>query len=147
MDANHYKKLQNMFRSANINHRIYDTQVLTVEDSKAVLTLDVSDHKYFHSLGAIHGSVYFKMLDDSSFFAVASVVPDVFPLTSTFNVNLLRPANTGTAKAVGVLKFKSQNIYMAESTLYNEEGKVIAFGSGSFAKSKIPLTEEIGYRL
>ena len=29
---------------------------------------------YFHALEAIHGSVYFKILDDAAFFAAQSVV-------------------------------------------------------------------------
>jgi len=44
------------------------------------------------------------------------------------------------------VKFKSKNLYIAESSLLNEKGKEIAFGSGHFAKSKIALTKEIGYK-
>ena len=29
--------------------------------------------------------------------------------------------------------------------MYNEKGQEVAFGTGHFAKSKIPLSEEIGY--
>lgn len=38
-----------------------------------------------------------------------------------------------------------QELFLAQSTLYNEDGKGITFGTNNFSKSKIPLTEEIGY--
>jgi acyl-coenzyme A thioesterase PaaI-like protein len=84
-------------------------------------------------------------LDDAAFFAVNSIVEDVFVLTTSFNINLLRPANKGKIHSVDQVKFQSKNLYIAESKLYNEAGKEIAFGTGNFARSKIALTEEIGY--
>ena len=42
---------------------------------------------YFHALNAIHGSVYFKMLDDAAFFAAQSVVEDYMLLTANFNIS------------------------------------------------------------
>ena len=43
------------------------------------------------------------------------------------------------------LKYKSKNIFHASSCLYNDKGEEIAFGSGSFCKSKITLSSSIGY--
>jgi len=43
------------------------------------------------------------------------------------------------------VKYRSKNLFVAESTLFNEMGKEIAFGTGSFVKSKIALSKEIGY--
>jgi acyl-coenzyme A thioesterase PaaI-like protein len=37
---------------------------------------------HHHSIHAVHGSVYFKALDDAAFFAVNSLVEDVFVLTA-----------------------------------------------------------------
>ena len=71
---------------------------------------------------------------------------DVFVLTTNFNINITRPVNEGKITAIGKVKFKSRNLFIAESTLYNEEGKEIAFGTGHFAKSKFALSEEIGYK-
>jgi uncharacterized protein (TIGR00369 family) len=94
----------------------------------------------------VHGSVYFKLLDDSAFFAVNSIVEDAFVLTTSFNSNLVRPVSSGKIEAIGQVRFESKNLFMAESTLYDEKGNEIAFGSGSFVKSKINLSEEIGYK-
>lgn len=145
MKQEHYAKLESMYLGANVNTQIFDTTTVRISERKAEIGLTISD-KYFHALGAMHGSVYFKLLDDAAFFAVNSIVTDAFVLTTSFNINLIRPVSSGKIKAIGEVRFESKNLYTAESTLYNEEGKEIAFGTGNFAKSKIALSEEIGYK-
>lgn len=142
----HYKKLENMYLSANFNQEIYQSTTVKIHKELAQIQLTI-EPKYFHALGAIHGSVYFKLLDDAAFFAVNSIVEDAFVLTTNFNINLVRPANQGIITAIGKVKFKSRHLFIAESSLINEDGKEIAFGTGHFAKSKIELTEDIGYKL
>ena len=134
-----------MYLAANVNTQMYDTTTCHIEFKKATIGLTV-DEKYFHALRAIHGSVYFKLLDDAAFFAVSSIVEDVFVLTTTFNTNLTRPVSSGLLKAVGEVRFISKNLFIAESIVYNEAGKEVAFGTGHFTKSKIALSEEIGYK-
>lgn len=146
MNLEHYSKLEKMYLNANINTNIFDTTTVKISEGISEIGLTISD-KYFHALGAIHGSVYFKLLDDAAFFAVNSLVKDAFVLTTSFNINLVRPANKGDIKAIGKIKFRSPNLYVAESVLYDEDGKEIGFGTGNFAKSKIALTEKIGYKI
>jgi len=145
MNKDHYLKLRNMYAVANINTSFYETTDCNIELEKATISLIISD-KYFHALGAIHGSVYFKLLDDSAFLAVNSIVTDVFLLTTSFNTNIIRPVNIGKITAIGKVRYKSKNIFVSESTLYNEAGKEIAFGTGNFVKSKIALSPDIGYK-
>lgn len=133
-----------MYLSANINTQIFDTTECKIEHKKATISLTIAD-KFFHALGAIHGSVYFKLLDDAAFFAVNSIVEDVFVLTTSFHSNIIRPVSSGKIEAKGEVRFISKTLFIAESTLVNEQGKEIAFGSGQFAKSHIRLNEEIGY--
>lgn len=144
MDQSHFSKLERMYLGANVNTQIFDTTTVLISKGEAEIGLTVTD-KYFHALGAMHGSVYFKLLDDAAFFAVNSIMADAFVLTTSFNINLIRPVSRGKIKAIGKVRFESKNLYTAESTLYNAAGKEIAFGTGNFAKSKIGLTEEIGY--
>jgi uncharacterized protein (TIGR00369 family) len=145
MNIEHFEKLRNMYLSGNVNTQIFDTTDCKIELEQATISLIISD-KYFHALGAIHGSVYFKLLDDAAFFAVNSIIEDVFVLTTSFNINIIRPVNFGKIIAIGKVRFKSKNLFVAESTLLNEDGKEIGFGTGNFTKSKIGLTEEIGYK-
>ena len=139
MPTDHFKKLKNMYLCANVNTQIFDTTKCEIEFEKATISLTISE-KYFHALGAIHGSVYFKLLDDAAYFAVQSLVEDMFVLTASFNINFLRPVNSGTITAIGKVTSKSENRFVAESTLYNEAGKKVAFGTGTFVKSNKKLS-------
>ena len=93
----------------------------------------------------MHGSVYFRMLDDAAFFAVQSIVEDVFVLTATFNIHLFRPVRSGIIRSIGNVQFKSQGLFVAGSRLYDEHEKLLASGSGQFVKSKTLLNKQIGY--
>jgi len=144
-DDIHFRKLERMYLAAPVNNQIYNGITITISDQKAELTLKIEE-KFFHAANAIHGSVYFKMLDDAAFFAVNSIVKDVFVYTVSFNVQLLRPVSSGIIKSIGELKFKSSNLFIADSTLLDENNKLVGRGSGNFMKSKIELTQEIGYK-
>jgi uncharacterized protein (TIGR00369 family) len=145
MVKEHCQKLESMYLRANVNTKIYDTTECSIVKGTAEVCLTVDD-KYFHALGAIHGSVYFKLLDDAAFFAVNSIVHDVFVLTTSFNINLVRPVSKGKVKAIGKLKFHSENHFVAEASLFDEKGREVAYGIGTFAKSKVKLCQELGYR-
>ncbi len=145
MDIEHCKKLENMYLGANVNTKVFHTTTCEIGSEKATITMDVSEN-YFHALGAIHGTVYFKMLDDAAYFAVSSVVKDYFMLTSSFNINIIRPVSKGKLTAIGNVRYKSSNLFSADATLYNQDGKEVAFGTGNFAKSKILLSEGVGYK-
>ncbi len=140
----HYRKLEKMYLNANVNKKLFDSTTASISSGKASISLEITD-KYFHALGAIHGSVYFKLLDDAAFFAVSSIVKDYFVLTTSFNINIIKPVSNGKLTAHGKVRFSSSNLFTAESTLLNENGKEVAFGVGNFSKSKIALTEKIGY--
>jgi len=140
----HFRKLERMYLSAPVNNLLYQGITITIFHERAELSLGI-DRKFFHAANAIHGSVYFKMLDDAAFFAVNSIVADVFVYTVSFNIQLLRPASEGIIKSIGEVKFKSTNLFIADSSLFDAHNKLIGRGSGNFMKSKIELTEKIGY--
>ena len=142
----HFRKLEHMYLSAPVNTEIYKGITISVSDEKAELTLPIHS-QYFHAANAIHGSVYFKMLDDAAFFAVNSIIRDVFVYTVSYNTQLLPPVTKGVVKAIGQVMFKSANLFIADATLYDENGKVVGRGSGNFMKSRIDLSDEIGYKL
>ncbi|MGB2427754.1 MAG: PaaI family thioesterase, partial [Alteromonas sp.] len=67
---------------------------MTVEEGKATISIVLSEN-YHHSAGGVHGSVYFKMLDDAAFFAANSLETDVFVLTTSFTTYITRPVASG----------------------------------------------------
>lgn len=144
MNKDHFTKLKNMYLSAKMTQEMYQSTQIEIEEKRAEIRLQVEE-KYFHALNAMHGAVYFKLLDDAAYFAVNSVVEDAFVLTTSFNIHFVRPVKSGEIKAVGRLKFAGKNLFIAEASLYDERGKEIGFGTGNFAKSKVMLNPEIGY--
>src|SRR5262249_55219200 len=103
------------------------------------------DRRFYHSAGAAHGSVYFKALDDAAFFAVNSLVHDVFVLTVTFTTYLTGPISVGEMRARGRVVHAAKSFFLAESVVCDAEGREIGRGSGSFTRSRVHLTPEIGY--
>jgi uncharacterized protein (TIGR00369 family) len=140
--TDHHRKLERMYLGAPVN-RIYRPRV-TIGDAECEIVIEARPELH-HTLGAVHGSVYFKMLDDAAFFAVASGVPDVFVLTASFHLSLLRPITTGEIRAVGRVVRASSTLSVAEATLFGPDGKEAARGIGDFTRSKIALAPEHGY--
>lgn len=140
----HFKKLENMYHFGPINQELYKGVQLTVGQERAEIIQPV-DSKFFHAGQSLHGSVYFKLLDDAAYFAVQSTIHDAFIYTTTFNIQILRPVKTGTIKAIGKVTFKSKNLFIADAVLYNEKNQEVARGSGTFMKSQLPLDEKLGY--
>jgi acyl-coenzyme A thioesterase PaaI-like protein len=91
--------------------------------------------------------VYFKALDDSSLFAVNSLIEDYFALTASFTTYLLRPVSQGIMKATGKVVYAGSRSFLAESVIVDSEGQEIARGSGNFVTSKIKLSPKMGYRI
>ncbi|HZS61794.1 MAG TPA: PaaI family thioesterase [Gemmatimonadaceae bacterium] len=101
---------------------------------------------FFHAANAVHGSVYFKALDDATFFAASSLVHDAFVLTVTFHLTLLRPVTAGTLVATGQVVHRSKRLIIADGAAIDDRGKIVARGTGSFMPSTTPLSADIGYR-
>jgi len=139
----HYRKLENMMHSAALVS-LTGARV-KISERTAEITLPVK-REFFHAAGALHGALYFMALDNAAFFAVNSVVEDVFVLTTSFTIYITRPVSQGVIRAVGRVVNSSRTQHIAESVLYDGEGKEIARGSGVFVRSKIPLNEAIGYK-
>lgn len=137
MNQTHYTKLENMYLAAPIN-KFYNPTI-KVEECKAEIAIAVKED-FYHAANAVHGSVYFKMLDDAAFFAVNSIVEDVFVLTGIFETKLLRPITEGAIVAKGIIVSNWGDKFEAEAELFNTKGKVVATGKGTFIKSKILLS-------
>ena len=101
---------------------------------------------FHHAAHAAHGAVYFKVLDDATFFAANSIVEDVFVLTVSFNLYLTLPVSEGEIVGRGRVVSRSKRLYLAEGVLEDSRGREIARGSGAFMPSTVALSGDIGYR-
>jgi uncharacterized protein (TIGR00369 family) len=140
----HFENLVAMYDRAPIN-QYFRPRLRIPEEGRAELDLAVRQD-FYHAGRAIHGAVYFKALDDATFFAVQSLVTDAFVLTASFQLYFLRPVSEGSLLAHGRVISRSKRLYIAEGILLDDRGKEVARGSGTFMPSSVPLGPELGYR-
>lgn len=140
--SNHYESLVSMYAAAPINE-IY-SPLLTVSEGKAEIEIDIGK-KFHHAAGGVHGSVYFKMLDDAAFFAANSLESEFFVLTTSFTTYITRPVSSGKMRAVGKVVNQNKSQFIAESVVYDSENREIGRGNGIFVRGKLPLVEAAGY--
>lgn len=140
----HFTALENMYLAAPIN--TFYVPKIEIADSRATVQIDVSQ-KLFHAGGAVHGSVYFKMLDDAAFFAANSLERECFVLTTAFTTYLTRPVSTGVMRSVGKVVNQNRTQFIVEAVVCDEEDREVGRGSGIFVRGKLRLTEAQGYDL
>jgi uncharacterized protein (TIGR00369 family) len=139
----HYRRLERMYLAAPANE--YFRPEIRIGEGTAEVRIAVRTD-FFHAASAVHGSVYFKLLDDSTFFAASALVEDVFVLTASFNIYFLRPVSAGVMTAKGRVVSRSSRLIIGEGSITDDDGREVARGSGTFMPSKTKLDERLGYR-
>lgn len=140
MDPLHFEKLENMYLKSSINTELYPSTRCCIGKGEAEIEIEI-DSTYFHELGAIHGSVYFKLLDDASYFAMSSMVTDYFLLTHSFELEFLKPVRSGSLRAVGKIRVLKKHCMEATAQLYDATNNLVGVG-----KSKQKLKDTKGYQ-
>jgi len=118
---------------------------MLIEHGKASISIMVKED-YFHIAAGLHGSVYFKLLDDASAFAAYSIIDDCFAYTANFNINFTEPVSKGKITAVGVIVRHEGKKLFTTSKLYNEDGLEIANAEGLFIQSSTRFMDLASYR-
>jgi uncharacterized protein (TIGR00369 family) len=139
----HFKRLENMYQAAPLND--FYLPVMKVSEGHAEISIDLNP-KMFHAGQAVHGSVYFKMLDDAAFFAANSLEPEFFVLTTSFTTYLTKPISSGTMKAVGKIANYNRTQFIAEAVVYNSRNQEVGRGNGIFVRSNKKLMDVAGYQ-
>lgn len=139
----HHRALESLYRAAPIN-TLFPSQLEIVEDGFARIRFTVGEEHY-HAAGALHGTAYFKMLDDAAFYAVNSLVTDRFVLTTAFNLLFTRPLKAGELIAEGRWISGKRRVFVADARLIDSDGEEAARGTGTFMRSQIPLGSLPGY--
>lgn len=140
----HFRALETLYAQAPIN-RFFESTLEIPESGVARIRFTI-DERHYHAGGAAHGTSYFKMLDDAAFYAANSLVTDRFLLTTAFNLLLTRPLKVGPVIAEGRWISGRRRVFVADARLIDAEGEEAARGTGTFMRSRIPLSELPGYR-
>lgn len=138
----HHRRLENMYQAAPFN-ALFQPQ-LTVGEACAEIVIELNETLH-HAGGAVHGSVYFKMLDDAAYFAANSLESEFFVLTTSFTTYLTRPISSGTMLAKGRVVNQNRSQIIAEAVVFDGNGKEIGRGNGIFVRSKNKLIDVKGY--
>ena len=140
----HFRALESLYDAAPIN-RLFDSRMEIVAPGEARIHFTVAE-SFFHAAGALHGTAYFKMLDDAAFYAANSLVSDRFLLTTAFNLLFTKPLRAGPVTAEGRWVSGQRRVLIAEARLVDASGDEAARGTGTFMRSNIPLAGLPGYR-
>ncbi len=142
--SSHFRALESLYAAAPING-LFRSRLEIPEAGTARITFDV-DESVHHAAGAAHGTTYFKMLDDAAFYAANSLVSDRFLLTTAFNLLFTRPIVAGPVIAEGRWVSGRRRVFVADARLIGPDGEEAARGTGTFMRSRIPLSSLAGYR-
>jgi uncharacterized protein (TIGR00369 family) len=140
----HYRALEQLYASAPIN-QLFRSALTLSEAGRSRIDFTVEPAS-FHAAGAAHGTLYFKMLDDASFYAANSLVSDRFLLTTAFNLHFTKPLREGPAFAEGRWISGKRRVFVAEARIVDTSGEECARGTGTFLRSHIALAGLAGYR-
>ena len=143
MRDSHFEGLIKMFHSAPIQDLLAGAEI-HLQEGKAEYLLKIK-WDYFHAASALHGAIYFKLLDDSAYFAAATLERKFFLLTKSYQINFRRPVQEDILTAKGGVFSSNHNEIIAKSAVYNQVGKLVADGEGVFVRSKMLLKDQQGY--
>jgi uncharacterized protein (TIGR00369 family) len=125
-----FQHLETMYLNAPFQ-KLYPGTTIQIAAGRAEISLDINN-RYHHAAQAMHGSVYFRLLDDACYFAALSADPTYFLLTKTFEINFIRPFKKGKVFATGLLMGRTLEGYRAKGELKDNRGKLLAKGEGLF---------------
>jgi uncharacterized protein (TIGR00369 family) len=142
--AAHCRKLESMYLAAPCNE-LYDPGI-RVSEGEAEVVIPVQD-KFLDAAGSVHGSVLHRAMNDAALFAASSVVPKEMMMSTDFRVQLAGGTIAGgeliaRGRIVGVY----EGHCVAEAVVVDSEGEELGRGNGTFVKTEIPLTADMGYK-
>jgi len=132
-----------MFHAAPIQEMLSGA-TMKVEAKKATYKLSIKKD-YFHAAEALHGAIYFKLLDDAAYFAAASQEDTYFLLTRSYSIHFKRPVEIDQLTAIGEVISEENGVIVSRSLITNSAGKIVAEGKGEFVRSKKLLIDQVGY--
>jgi len=138
----HFRALEAMYLSAPIN-QFYRPRIVI---SKEQVEIDI-DQRFFHPAGAVHGSVYFKLLDDAAGLAANVLEREVFAVTASFTTHMTRPVSGPLMRSVGRVVDQTRSQFLVESIVYDHNQRSVGRGNGVFMRGSVRLADSLGYRL
>jgi uncharacterized protein (TIGR00369 family) len=117
---------------------------IKISEGEAEVVIPVQD-RYLDAAGFVHGSVFHRAMHDAALLAANSIVPKDLMLSTGFNIQFTSTIAEGELIARGRVIGTSDDHCLAEAVVLDGEGEELGRGTGTFVKSEIPFSPEIGY--
>ena len=142
MNKKHFDNIINCYGNAPINQIFNPKMKLNLGECEIEMKIS---KKFHHSANSLHGSIYFKMLDDAAWAASNTYIDDFFLFTYNFNIYLTKPVSNGIIISKAKAVYEKNGKIKAKSFLYDSKNNEIAHGEGLFMKSKYLLKDTISF--
>ena len=106
------------------------SRVENVEPGRARMYIDVEDY-HLNGNGTLHGGVYASLIDNAMGMAVLALV-GVRTATVEMNVHFLGAVGGGRITCHADVVHRTRRMATAEAKVYDEEGNLVAMGTGAF---------------
>lgn len=112
---------------------------MTISNGTADLTMSLGT-EYEQALGSVHGMIFFKVVDETAFYAAQSLVPDVWLTTASVHMNITGPLSSGsTVAAHAQVLHQTRSSFIVESRVTNAAGDLVAQATVTMVRTKQPL--------
>jgi len=129
------EQLERIMRNQGFTGRL-GIKLETFSENQVTCSLAVQDWM-MNPNGVLHGGVIFTLMDSGMGVAVATQLKEGERCTAfQIQVHYLRPAATGKLEAKSSVAHLGEKLGVAESTVFNEYGDLIAKATGSFYISR-----------
>ncbi len=141
--AAHCRKLESMYLTAPCNE--YYESGIRISEGEAEVVVPVQD-KFLDAAGSVHASLVHGAMNDAALFASNSIVPKELMRSAGFNILFTGTVAEGELIARGRVIGISEDRYLTEAVVLDSEGKELGRGTGTFVKTEIPLSSDLGYK-
>ncbi|CAH1217708.1 hypothetical protein PAECIP111893_04295 [Paenibacillus plantiphilus] len=110
-------------------------EAVRAEKGKAVICLEVQPH-HLNLFGLVHGGVIATLIDNAMGLVVVQACPDEKTVTAQMNINYLKSESKGVVTCEAELIHRSHRTLTLQSSVFGDDGELLAWGSGSFRRVK-----------
>tara|TARA_B100001989_G_C24383647_1_gene385598 strand:+ start:309 stop:758 length:450 start_codon:yes stop_codon:yes gene_type:complete len=120
-----------------LNHPMHTGLNLSVQQDNGTARVSmVVNPNICNLVGTLHGSFYFKLMDDACFFAAISLNHHHFVATANFNIHYFLPVSKGKLSAIAKVINHDKNKYVCDCDIVDEDKHFCGHGSGLFVAPK-----------
>ncbi|AFE06194.1 hypothetical protein COCOR_05105 [Corallococcus coralloides DSM 2259] len=133
-----YDALMRILPLAPIN-KLYQPRDLVVRKGEASLEMPVLE-QFFNGGHMVHGSTYFKGLDEAAWFAANSLADRFALATTSFTTYIVRAVRKGNLQVRARVISATPNLVVVEADMFNDGDVLVARGSGTFQPTQVPIS-------